>query len=222
MDNKRTIRVTGKGKIKVHPDVTRITITLEGIYKNYSETMQHSGNDADFLKEIIVKYGFDQKDLKTLNFKVDTEYEGYHENGVYKNRFIGYKYQHILKLEFDSDNNLLGKILNALANCKIDPKFRISYTVKEPEDSKNELLGKAVTDAKSKAAVLSKAAGVELKGIQSIDYSWGEIDFEISPMHDDLYMSKRKLGSDDSFYGLDIEPDDIEITDIVTVVWEIE
>ena len=26
----RTIRVTGKGQIKVHPDMTRIVITLEG------------------------------------------------------------------------------------------------------------------------------------------------------------------------------------------------
>ncbi len=29
----RTIRVTGKGQIKVHPDMTRITMTLEGIYE---------------------------------------------------------------------------------------------------------------------------------------------------------------------------------------------
>lgn len=28
----RTIRVTGKGQIKVKPDMTRITITLEGMY----------------------------------------------------------------------------------------------------------------------------------------------------------------------------------------------
>ena len=28
----RTIRVTGKGQIKVHPDMTRIMITLEGTY----------------------------------------------------------------------------------------------------------------------------------------------------------------------------------------------
>ncbi len=38
---------------------------------------------------------------------------------------------------------------------------------------KSELLGKAVTDAKEKASVLTQAAGVTLKDIQSIDYSWG-------------------------------------------------
>ena len=45
-----------------------------------------------------------------------------------------------MKLEFDSDNGLLGKILFALANAeKITPEFRISYTVKDPEASKNAL-----------------------------------------------------------------------------------
>ena len=30
MNNMRTIRVTGKGQIKVKPDMTRITMSLEG------------------------------------------------------------------------------------------------------------------------------------------------------------------------------------------------
>ena len=52
--------------------------------------------------------------------------------------------------------------------------------MKDPESAKNELLGKAVKDAKEKAAVLTSAGGVTLKDIQSIDYSWGEIEFEVS------------------------------------------
>ena len=31
----RTIRVTGKAQVKVHPDMTRITITLEGLHNEY-------------------------------------------------------------------------------------------------------------------------------------------------------------------------------------------
>ena len=36
----RTIRVTGKGQIKVKPDITRITMTLTGVFKEYSETLR--------------------------------------------------------------------------------------------------------------------------------------------------------------------------------------
>ena len=79
-------------------------------------------------------------------------------------------------------------MLYALANCKVRPEFRISYTVSDPEAAKNTLLGKAVADAKEKASVLTHAAGVTLKDIQNIDYSWGEIDFEYRPMNGDAMM----------------------------------
>ena len=217
----RTIRVTGKGMIKVKPDMTRLTITLEGMYKDYGETLKHSSEDTDALKELMTQFGFDKSDLKTLNFNVNTEYESYREKDVYKQRFLGYKYVHVLKLEFESDNDRLGKILYALANSEIHPEFRISYTVKDPEASKNELLGNAVKDAKAKASVLADASGVALKDIQNIDYSWGEINFEVEPMRKDMIFESRCMLAEGS-YDMDIEPDDIEVTDTVTVVWEIE
>jgi len=152
---------------------------------------------------------------------VDTEYESYKErDGSYKQRFTGYRYRHMLKVEFDSDNERLGKILYALANGKVRPEFRISYTVKDPEATKNTLLGKAVKDAREKASVLTEAAGIGLKDIQSIDYSWGEIDFEYRPM-DGGILAERCMAEPTAAYSLDIEPDDIEVSDTVTVVWEI-
>ena len=49
----RTIRVTGKGQLKVHPDMTRIMMDLEGQYPNYDETLRHSSEDTEKLKEIL-------------------------------------------------------------------------------------------------------------------------------------------------------------------------
>ena len=217
----RTIRVTGKGQIKVKPDMTRITITLEGMYPDYAETLKHSSEDTDSLKDVLAAFGFESTDLKTLSFNVDTEYESYKDHGAYKQRFVGYRFRHLLKVEFDSDNERLGKILYALGNCALNPEFRISYTVKDPEAAKNELLGKAVKDAKEKAAVITAAAGVTLKDIQSIDYSWGEIELEVSPMNRLMKACAPVVACADSSYDLDIEPDDIEVADTVTVVWEI-
>lgn len=218
----RTIRVTGKGQIKVKPDMTRITITLEGMYPDYSETLRHSSVDTDSLKDILAAFGFERTDLKTLSFNVDTEYESYKDHGTYKQRFVGYRFRHLLKVEFDSDNERLGKTLYALRNCDLNPEFRISYTVKDPEAAKNVLLGKAVKDAKEKAAVITAAAGVTLKDIQSIDYSWGEIEFEVSPTNRLMKAcAPVPAAYEDACYDMDIEPDDIEVADTVTVVWEI-
>ena len=220
MSNMRTIRVTGKGQIKVKPDMTRITMSLEGTYPEYGEALRHSSLDTEHLKDVLGAFGFERSDLKTLSFSVDTEYEGYREDDVYKQRFIGYRYRHQMKVEFDSDNGRLGRILYALAHCPAKPEFRLSYTVKDPEAAKNELLWKAVADAREKALVLTRAAGVALKDIQSIDYSWGQIDFEIQPMNDMRYPLAPKAIEEES-YDLDIEPDDMEASDTVTVIWKI-
>ena len=215
----RTIRVTGKGQLKLRPDTTRITMTLEGVYPDYGETLRHSSEDTEALKDVLSGFGFARTDLKTLNFSVDTEYESYRERDVYKQRFVGYRFQHMLKVEFPSDNERLGRILYALANCAVSPEFRLSYTVSDPEAAKNELLAKAVEDAKEKAAVLARAAGVTLQCIESIDYSWGEIDIEYRPME---RLAKPTQALMAKSYALDIEPDDIVISDTVTVIWEIE
>ncbi len=216
----RTIRVTGKGQLKVHPDMTRITMTLEGRYMDYGKTLKKSAEDTEQMKDMLVPFGFERSDLKTLSFGVDTEYESYKEKNEYKQRFAGYKFTHVMKLEFESDNKRLGKILYALANCPLHPEFRLSYTVKDPEAVKNELLGKAVQDAIAKAGVLSGAAGLKLGDIQNMDYSWGEIDFEYRPMNRDLLMQPC-IAEGSGSYDMDIEPDDIDVEDTVTVVWEI-
>ena len=219
MSNMRTIRVTGKGQITVKPDTTRITMSLEGTYPEYGEALRHSSLDTEHLKDILSTFGFERSGLKTLNFNVETEYESYKDKGTYKQRFVGYKFRHTMKVEFPSDNDRLGKVLYALANCPVKPEFRLSYTVSDPEAAKNELLGKAVTDAKEKASVLTQAAGVTLKDIQSIDYSWGEIDFEYRPMNRMLMADEcpaAPMVAEGASYDMDIE-----VSDTVTVLWEI-
>ena len=114
-------------------------------------------------------------------------------------------------------------LLYALAHCSEAPEFRLSYTVSDPEGAKNILLGRAVADAKDKAAVLTGAGGVTLGEMQSIDYSWGEINIECSPMRGNMLMEacEAPLAKGMS-YDLDIEPDDIDLSDTVTVIWEIK
>ena len=219
----RNIRVTGRGQIRVHPDTTRITITLEGKYLDYGETLKHSSDDTEQLRNLLEFQGFARTDLKTLSFDVETVYESYKVKEEWKRRFDGYKFTHVMKVEFDSDNERLGKILYSLSNCLLQPEFRLSYTVKDPEAVKNELLGNAVQDAAAKAKVLSSAAGLSLGEIQSVDYSWGQINFEVEPMGRDLRMCEclPTAASGGGSYDMDIEPDDIEVRDTVTVVWGI-
>ncbi len=218
MNDPKTIRVTGRGMIRLKPDTTRITVTLEGLEPDYAETLRRSAADSEKVREALAPIGFCEEDIKTLSFNVQTEYEGYQEDGIYKQRIIGYRYRHELKLEFPSDNERLGRVLAALAEAALTPEIRISYTVKDREAAKNALLGAAVADATAKAEALTNAAGVRLLGIRHIHYSMNKNEFAVQPV---LYAGMaRKAVSDSS--APNIVPEDVEASDAVTVVWEIE
>jgi|BioPla2DNA2_1021312.scaffolds.fasta_scaffold04289_12 uncharacterized protein YggE len=218
----RTIRVTGSGKISVKPDMIRLNINLEDVRETYEATLEQSTIQVEMLKDCFEKLGFAHSDLKTLRFNVDTEYESYRdERDVWQRKFVGYKFEHSLKIEFDADNKRLGQVLYALAHAPIRPEFRISYTVKDPASAKNQLLGKAIADSKEKAKVLTEAAGVQLGDIVTIDYSWGEVEFISHPMEKCMSLAEDCCMAAPSAYDIDIEPDDIDMSDTVTVVWRI-
>ncbi len=221
MEDRRTIRVTGSGTLKLRPDITRLTITLNGHEKEYADTVERSSRATDALAAAIKPLGFERTSLKTLSFDVNARYEGVNDKGGnYRRVFMGYEFSHVLKLEFPSDNALLGRVLYALAHSGADPEFDISYTVKDREAAKNELLAKAVEDAAAKAKTLSCAAGTKLGQIRSIDYSWGEIEMAVRPMN---RMMKAADTAEEAAFGcaVNIEPDDITVSDTVTVIWDL-
>ena len=219
----RSIRVKGKGKISVKPDTIRLNIEAEGLFPEYGETVKKSAEETEKVRVTIEKAGLNPKELKTVHFGIDSEYESYRdERDNWKRRFMGYKYRHAMNIKFPNDNDILGKVLYQLSKCDVAVEFSINHTVKDTETVKNQLLSKAVEDSKAKAEVLAKAAEVMLGEIQSIDYSWGEIEIYSEP------MDKMALGCADmvmeasASYDVNIEADDIDVQDTVTIVWSIQ
>lgn len=217
----RTITVTGKGQVSVKPDTIKLRITTEGTYYEYEDTIRISADQTRILKETLASAGLDPADLKTTSFDINTAYESYKDKeGNYKSRFVGYKFSHRTYIKFENDNKILGRVLYAISKCPIDISFDIDYTVSNPEDAKNEMLKNAIADAKSKAKILAEAAEVELGQIEDISYSWSELHFTSSPI-DNFVMEPKMMAAPDA-YDIDIEADDIDLSDTVTVVWEIK
>lgn len=214
----RKIRVSGKGKMAVKPDTISINIEAKGTYSDYAETLNESTKQTKILRQTMEQAGLKGEDLKTKHFAIETKYENYRdEHDDYKSRFVGYQYRHVTSIKFAKDNKQLGCLLFALANSKTEVEFTIQYTLLDQEKVKNELLTKAVTDAKGKAEVLAAASGVLLGEIQYINYSWDEIEIASRPMN---RMMALGAGQTDSF-DVDIEAEDIHIEDTVTLEWEI-
>lgn len=218
----RTIRVTGKGKISVKPDLIRLDIDATGVYLNYEDTIRVSAEQTRVLKEYLEKAGLNPDDLKTTSFDINSAYESYYdEKNHYKQKFIGYRFRHETYIKFENDNEILGKVLYQLSKCPVDMTFDIIHTISNPEEAKNELLRSAVEDAKIKSRILAESSEVTLGDIISIDYSWSELHFMSYPITN-FALDSKILADNDKSYDIDIEADDIDLNDTVTVIWEIK
>ena len=222
----RSIRVTGKGNVSVAPDLIQANITITGIKPKYEDAVKESAKNGASLKEAIKRAGLDPDTLKTSRFNISPYYERYQDiKKQWKQKLIGYQFNHMFVIRFDNDNEILGKVLYELAHYDNNATFNISYTVKDIESVKAELLKDAVADSRRKAEVIACAAKVGLKEIEQIDYSWGEVHMFSNPVSfpkfdlDGADMARsRKARS----YDIDIEADDIRVSDTVTIVWSIE
>lgn len=215
----RTITIKGTGSATTAPDLIRISMSLESKEYTYALTMKSAEEEIESLKVAIVSVGFDQKDLKTLDFDVRTEYNNEKDRfGNYQRIFKGYTCTHRLKLEFDLDTKRLASALNAIADCSARPTLSIDFTVKDPTAISTELLRSAAVNARVKAETLCAASGVKLGDLLTISYNWGEIDI-VSRTDVDMPMAKSMRDLD---CNIEIEPDDISLTDTATFIWEIK
>ena len=204
--------------ISVRPDAIRLDIEAGRQFRDYQAAVLQSEKDTDTIRETLRGAGLDPKELKTTHFEINAEYR-YDSR---KRRLFNYHYHHGLYIQFSNDNEILGKVLFGLARCPVKVEFSIIHTVKDVDDAKNRLIGKAAADSRVKAEVLAQAAGVQLGNVVKIDYSWGEMDAFSQPFQPMENVSNLYLGGlQDGQYHMNIEADDIKLQDTVTVVWEI-
>ena len=217
----RTIRVTGTGRVSIKPDITIIHLSFKRITNAYEEALEASVYDINEVRHALLEVGLDKDAVKTTDFEVGVNYDYYYdEKGNRQSKFNGYYYRQSLNIKFGVDNKLLGKVLYQLAKLDVNSEFDIYYGIKDTEKAKNELLARAVEDSRIKAEIITKSAGVELGDIIDINYSWVDVEFR-TRSYDFARPMICKSASTKGGYDIDIDPDDIEKSDNITVVYQI-
>lgn len=208
----RTIKVTGRGQVRLKPDLIRLQIGLKGVKKTYAETLALSGQTHADLKAALAAAGFSPEALKTTGFEINTKYENVRgENGEWRQVFAGYEFAHSLKLELAPEGEL-GRAAAALEGCG-PSDLSFVYTVRDPSSAREELLKEAAADARRKAEILAGASGVRLGELLTVEYAFGPRPAESRAM---TLRAARAAEAD-----LDFCPDEIELSDSVAMTWAI-
>ena len=106
-------------------------------------------------------------------------------------------------------------MLGALSRCSAVPEFRLEYSVRDREAAKARLLDLAVADSRTRAERLARAAGIKgALSAQTIDCAGEVPELSVRPVGN-MMLAKCCGGSDAG-----ITPEDITVSDTVTVVWQ--
>ena len=214
----RTITVKGVGAVQVAPNLIVVTMNLKSKHLEYDKAMQQAAEAVDRMTSAVVSSGFGKKDLKTTSFNVRTHYESFtDEHHNHKTKFAGYVCEQGLKLEFEFEQEMLGNVLDAVARSETNPRLDIRFSISDKDAVYEELLALATKNARLKAKALAKASDIRLGKLLSIEHDWSELRFD-SPTHFGMPEGRMLAASAPAPH---VEPDDIQVRDTATFVWEI-
>ncbi len=219
MSKKRTITVTGTGKVSVKPDTVEIGLSLSGRSADYDQAVSEAAERIEALQRALEKEGFPKDALRTGSFNVSSEYDNIHENGVYRRVFKGYVCSYGLNLRFPLTTERLSAALSAIGESGAKPETNLSFTVKDPEAVRDQVLADAAGKAKRSAEALCRAAGGSLGELIRVEYVRDQVAFH-SPTR---YMMTDAAAPMMKCAGAmeEAAPEDVDVSDSVMFTWEL-
>jgi len=210
--NQRVISVQGRGTVKAEPDLVQLSFRISVLDQEYDGAMARLNDRVSQLRQDVAAVDVDPKGLKTTNFNISPKH--YWSDEEEEQIFLGFEAEHDLNLELPLDQDLLNRALIRLAESASQATFSIYFAVKDQDALRQRVLADAVAQARENAETLARAAGVQLGEILRIEYGWTEVRFSERMM---TYEASEMPTSPMP----DIQPDEIEAGDNVTVIWAI-
>lgn len=212
-----TLKVNGTANVQVAPDQAVINMTVRAIDMDINQAVKQLEEKSGRLTERLRAAGFRREEIKTSQLNVQDN--GRWRNGEYVDS--GYVAQQFIELKFKRDQQRITRLLDAFsredgAEALFQFGFALSDDARQQADE--ELIRKAVEDARSKARVIAQASGVKLGKIRSIVY--GQPDYRPMPMQQEMMDMKMREGQEQSF--ADMEVREIEMQDSILVYWDID
>ena len=163
----RVLNVTGKGTIKLEPDIVYINIGIQSRSSDAGEALKENNQKAQRIINILFEMGVENKDIQTLNFNIYQQQESRvpEEETEASPTYVVENTVAIIVHEIDALGEILTKVVDEGANTINS----IRFDLEDRDSAIDEARKLAIKDAKSQATAIAETAGVNLGPIQSID-----------------------------------------------------
>lgn len=215
---KATMRINGTGQMRVAPDLAVVSMTVKATDKDFNKAVKKLNEKTEQLNKKLLNAGFKKEEIKTSQLNVQEN--GQWREGTYVDS--GYVASQYIELRFKRDQQRMSKLMEAFSQEKgAEALFHFGFTLSDEarQQANEELIRKAIQDARNKATLIAKASGVKLGKIRNIVY--GQPDYQPMPMYKTEAMAMSARGASDQAMP-DIEVQEIEMQDTITIFWEME
>lgn len=212
------LRILGTGEIRVSPDLAVVNMNVKTTDMDFNRAVQKLNEKTDHLYKKLQSSGFRKDEIKTSQLNVQ-------ENGQWRDgNYIdsGFVATQNIELGFKRDHARMARLMEAFSEEKgAEALFHFGFALSDEAEqkAKDELVGKAIQDARNKATLIARASGVKLGKVRNIVY--GQPDIRPVPMMEAAYMDANMRSAKGQSMP-DIEVQEIQMQDTITIFWEIE
>jgi uncharacterized protein YggE len=160
---KRTITVTGVGRVTVVPDVADVRLGVSATRPTVAEARQAAAEVAARILEAVTAAGVARPDVRTATLQVQPEYE--YTDRAPKLRGQNVSHQYVITVRaLDTIGRVIDDGLAAGATTLDGVVFRTA----DPAEAEAAARAAAVRDARSKAEALAAEAGIRVGDVVSM------------------------------------------------------
>jgi uncharacterized protein YggE len=166
-DMQRTISVTGEGKAVAKPDMATIQAGVVSQAATAKEALAANSTAMQAVLGELEKRGIASEDVQTSQFNVSPMYK-HDERGRTAPEVTGYQVTNQVRVRV-RDLKKLGEVLDGLVKAGSNQMSGISFGLNEPQGVLDEARIEAIADARRRAELYAKAAGVRVGKVQKIN-----------------------------------------------------
>lgn len=162
------IVVTGNGQVQASPDIATVTLGVAQEAREARDAMARVNEDMAKLFERLAELGVEPRDVQTTTLRLDPVWRDDSRSTPREGPVIvGFVARNDLTIRL-RDMGRLGEVLEVLLEDGANRFSGVSFGVNDPEPLLDQAREQAVGDARRKAELYARAAGVTLGDVLEI------------------------------------------------------
>lgn len=210
MAPENSLTVHGHAEMQVKPDVAYVDVGVVTQSEDSTKAVQDNAKRATALVKAVKDAGIADKDVHSQFYAVQPQYD-YNPSPA---RLTGYQVTNNFRITV-RDLTKVGDVIDKATQAGGNQVNNVSFDLGDRTQAESDALAKAVTSAKSKAAVMAQAAGVTLGRLLSLS------DMSTPTVQPYVMRPQAMMMKAADAPSTPIESQDISVTTDVTAVYAI-